>query len=745
MDFASLWIVSGSFACVGLLAGGHLGRRWLRQRRDRAALDEKAGRGEHLARSLHPVIDPNVCIGSLSCLKACPEGDILGVVDGAASLVHADHCIGHGRCAAECPVGAIRLVFGTAERGVDLPEVDGHFESSRPGVHVVGELGGMGLIKNAIGQGLQVAERIAEIVPRGGPEVVVVGAGPAGIATALGLKARGVPFRLVEQGTIGGSVAHYPRRKIAMTETVELPLVGRFGQRLITKEELLASWHRILRKTGIHVEQGVKVTGIEGDDGRFTVRTEAGAIAASKVVLAIGRRGTPRRLGVPGEETEKVLYGLTDPDQYDGARVLVVGGGDSALEAAIQLAEESTAEVTLSYRGDALARCREANRRRLEGLVQAGRIRALLRSTVTEIRAREVLLDVAGQAATLENDFVIVNAGGELPLELLAKAGVSLRRYHGEAPGEVHVDGTGDGYREQRRRAAARRERSDRIRRRVVRTLYALAGIAILAALAWKGRDYYPLSRVERLRSPLHPSMKPAGTFGHSIGMAATAFMLSNFLYAARKRWKRLAALGSIRSWLDFHVFVGFMSPLVIVFHAAFQSNNLLATGTSAALAVVVSTGIVGRYIYGMVPSDGGKSVELAELLGRFERLRAEMGPLLEEAGGPARALLDRAAAPVRGGSLLLLFLAVPAQALVFRVRLARVRRRFRDPGHFARFREAVVRLARLRWQIRFYASLKRLLRGWRVFHASLAVFLVLAIAAHIGLSLYLGYGLLHR
>lgn len=743
MDLATLWIVSGSFACVGLLAGGHLGRRWLRQRRDRVALDAKVSRGQHLPRSLHPVIDPNVCIGSLSCLKACPEGDILGVVDAAARLVHADHCIGHGRCAAECPVGAIRLVFGTAERGLDLPEVDGFFESSRCGVHVVGELGGMGLIKNAMGQGLQVAERLAQIAREGGP-VVVVGAGPAGIATALGLQARRVPFRLLEQGTIGGSVAHYPRRKIAMTETVDLPLVGRFGKRLISKEELLASWDRILATTGIAVEQGVRVTGIDGQDGGFTVRAEGAAIAASKVVLAVGRRGTPRRLGVPGEDASKVLYGLTDPEQYDGAKVLVVGGGDAALEAAIQLAAESTAEVTLSYRGAELARCRDVNRSRVEALVREGRIGALLPSRVTEIREREVLLEVGGRAATLENDFVIVNVGGELPLELLARAGISLRRYHGEAPGEAQGDATADS-REQRRRARAQRERGERVRRRIIRAGYALAGIAILASLAWIGRGYYGLSRLERLRSPLHAAMKPAGTFGHSIGIVATAFMLSNFLYAARKRWKRLGALGSIRGWLDFHVFVGFMSPLVIVFHAAFQSNNLLATGTSAALAIVVGTGVVGRFIYGLVPSDGGRSVELADLLARFERLRADLGPLLEEAGAPARALLERATAPVKGGSLLLLFLAIPAQAVTLRLRLALLRRRFHDREHLANFRSAVVRLGRLRWQIRFYASLKRLLRGWRVLHASLAAFLVLVIAAHIGLSLYLGYGLLRR
>lgn len=747
MDLATVWIVSGSLVSVGLLAGGHLGRRWARQRRDAATLQARAALQPRPPRSLHPVIDPDVCIGSLSCLRACPEGDILGVVNGAAHLVHADHCIGHGRCAAECPVGAIRLVFGTAERGVDLPEVDEAFESSRAGVHVVGELGGMGLIKNAAVQGLEVAERLAEIAPRGGPPVAVVGAGPAGLAAAIGLKARGVPFRLLEQDTLGGSIAHYPRKKLTMTEPVELPLVGKLGKRTIRKEELLATWRRALARSGVEVEEGVKVEGIDGEDGRFVVRTSRGPVEASKVVLATGRRGTPRRLGVPGEELEKVLQGLIDPEQFDGDEVLVVGGGDAALEAAAQLAETSTARVTLSYRGAELARCREANRRKVEALAAAGQVRLLLGSEVIAIRPREVELRVNGRTATLENDYVLVSIGGELPLEFLARAGVALRRYHGEAPGAParRGDVQGGGIREQRRRVAAEQERGDRVRRRVRRALLAAAGLSILALLAWTGREYYPLARVDRLRSPLHPSLKPAGPWGHGVGIAATAFMLSNFLYAARKRWKRLAAAGGIRGWLDFHVFVGFMSPLVIAFHAAFQSNNLLATGTAGALGVVVFTGVVGRFIFGAVPSDGGKAVELADLLARFERLRDELGPLLREAGAPAEALLARATAPVEAGSLALLFVLMPAESLLLRLRLLRVRRRFHGTEHFAAFRAAVVRLGRLRWQIRFYASLKRLLRGWRVFHASLASFLVLTIAAHIGLSLYLGYGLLRR
>jgi thioredoxin reductase/Pyruvate/2-oxoacid:ferredoxin oxidoreductase delta subunit len=745
MDVGSVSAVSVSAVLVVALGLVHVRRRRAREARDEAALEEKRARGAHLARSLHPVIDPDICIGSLSCLKACPEGDILGIVDGAAHLVHGDHCIGHGRCAAECPVGAIKLVFGSAERGVDLPEVDAFFESSRPGVHIVGELGGMGLIKNALMQGLQVAERLAEVVSRSAPPVVVVGAGPAGIGTALGLRARNVPFLLLEQGSVGGSVFHYPRRKVAMTERVDLPIVGKFGKSRITKEELLAGWMSILQKARIHVREGVKVTGIQGEDGHFRVEATQGErrakAAASKVVLAIGRRGTPRKLGVPGEELPKVVYGLADPEQYEGTRVLVVGGGDSALEAAMQIASETRAEVSLSYRGAELARCRDANRKRFGEMVAARRLRALLPSQVKQILPGEVHLDHGGKPLELANDFVIVSIGGEAPTEFLGKVGVSLRRFHGEAMGD---DAAGQDAKTTQRRLIAARVRKERRGRNVARVVFAILGVAVLAVLAWVGRDYYLLGRADRLRSPLHASLKAAGPWGHGVGIVATLFMLSNFLYAARKRWKRLGALGKIGSWLDFHVFVGFMSPLVIAFHATFQSNNLIATGTTIALVVVVFTGIVGRFIYGVVPSDGGKEVELSDLLARFERIREDLGHVPSQSDS-MRALMARVTAPVKATALMLLFLRMPFEMLGIRLRLLAVRRKLRDRARRAEFRGAVLRLEKLRWQIRFYASLKRLLRGWRAFHASLAVFLVLVIAVHIGLSLYLGYGLLRR
>jgi thioredoxin reductase/ferredoxin len=736
MDYGLLIVACALGAAI--LAGiVHAVSRALRGRRDSAALQAKIEKNQHLPRSLHPVVDPDVCIGSLSCLKACPEGDILGIVDHAARLVHADHCIGHGRCAAECPVGAIRLVFGTAERGVDLPEVDQYFESSRPGVHIVGELGGMGLIRNAVTQGLQVAERLAEVLPRDG-SVIVVGAGPAGLGTALGLKARGVAHRLLEQDSVGGSVAHYPRRKVTMTEPLDLPLYGRFGKRSITKEELLEGWGKVIAKSGLRVEQGVKVEGVQGEDGRFQVLTNRGPVAASKVVLAIGRRGTPRKLGVPGEALEKVVYGLKDPDQFNGSRVLVVGGGDSALEAAIQLATESSAAVAISYRSPEFARCREANRTRLAGLVAQGKVAALMASQVQAIAPAEVLLEVAGHPQQLPNDFVIINAGGELPTDFLQKAGVSMRRFHGEAPGSEKT-----GLHGPRRRHAGTAEDAALLRRlKVLRLSYLVAGVAILAFLGWKGAEYYPLSRLERLHSPLHKVLRAAGPWGHGVGIVATVLMLSNFLYAVRKRGRLLTGLGDIRGWLDFHVFVGAMSPLVIAFHAAFQANNLLATSTAGALLVVMLTGITGRYIYGLVPAHGGRAEELEDLSANFERLRAYAAPALAHVGPAAQALLDRVVAPVKDRSMLSLFVRFPFETASLRLRLGWLRRRFPDAEQYQDLRRALLKLARLRWQLRFYGSLKALLRGWRVFHATMAVFLVLALLAHISVSLYLGYGL---
>lgn len=733
----SFLLVSGVFLVLAVLAAKMLRAQRRRETRDEQAFADAIERNLHIPPSLHPIIDPKACIGCLSCLKACPEGDILGVVDGKARLITASNCIGHGKCAVECPTDAIRLVFGTLERGVDLPEVDQFFEASRPGVHIVGELGGMGLIKNAITQGVQVSQRLAPLKATSTPnitDVAIVGAGPAGLATALGCRAAGLSIRVLEQENLGGTIAHYPRQKIVMTETVQLPLYGKFGKRLISKEELLSTWRKAVAKAQLRIEEGVKVSGLEGRDGAFVVQTNRGALRARKVVLATGRRGSPRKLGVPGEALAKVSYSLVDPEQYEGCRVLVVGGGDSALEAAAQLAEQSNAEVTLSYRGEAFAKCREANRRKIEELVRTRRVRAILSSQVLEIREQEVSISVAGTPRRLPNDYVLILIGGELPFEMLRGMHIALKRYHDTAPGEGSASARA-------RVGSAKREVEAQKNRRWARLLF-LIGASIVISLTVVGWDYYRLPHAERLRSPLHQALKPSGSWGHGIGIGATAVMLSNFLYAVRKRLKLLRGVGSIRRWLTFHMFVGFLSPLVIAFHAAFQSNNMLATATAASLAIVVGTGMVGRFIYGLVPTQDGQAVGLADLAGRLDRLKERLQPALAtlQKSKAGRTIVRQVREGARQGGLLSLLLGTPFAAIRRRLRLIRVYPLFADRHDWREFERNFIELVKLRTQIQFYRALRRLLSSWRVFHVVLAIFLVIMIAAHIAVSLYLGY-----
>lgn len=739
------WELSG---LIALFVLSLLGMRWLarsrrgREEADADKLELAVAEQRHIPMSLHPVIDPDRCIGSLSCLSACPEGDILGVIDGKAALVSPSSCIGHGKCALECPVDAIKLVFGTSERGVDLPEVNEYFESSRPGVHIVGELSGMGLIRNAITQGLQVAEHLGQLLkasPNVGTDVAVIGAGPAGMATALGLQQAGVSFRLLEQDSVGGTIAHYPRQKVVMTERITLPFYGKFGKKLISKEELLASWTKALKAANVNVEGGVKVTGISGNDGAFVVETSQGPVEARKVVLAIGRRGSPRKLGAAGETLSKVAYRLIDPQQYEGTKVLVVGGGDAALEAAIALAEESDAQVTLSYRGAELGKCREANKRKFAELVQAKRIRAVMGSVVKQITEQFVVLQVAdGRLGKIHNDFVIVCIGGELPTEFLKSVGVGIRRLFGTALGESTSTTQTQAV---AKRGSAKDSTERRRSRRFAWTLVAVGAVLFLG-MAFAGWDYYGLSSLERLKHPAHKLLKPAGPWGHGVGIVATLFMLSNFLYSARKRFELLKGWGSIRRWLTFHQFVGVMSPIAIAFHATFKSNNLLATATSVSVAVVVLTGLLGRFIYGLIPSRDGRQSELNELQARWTRLKEQAHALLANATDAlqVQTALEEATAPVGNTSLAGFLITRPIEAMATRRMLRRLRPLFPSEDTFEDFGHAYRRLRTLRSQVGFYGRLKRLMQVWRIFHVVLAVALVFMIAAHIAVSLYLGY-----
>lgn len=425
---------------LGIVAW-YVARRQRSEQRSLSVHKEAVASGLIEPASLHPVVDPLRCIGCGSCVKACPEQPehhVLGLIRGKAQLVAPADCIGHGACRAACPVDAISLVFGTEKRGVDIPVLSPTFESTVPGVFIAGELGGMGLIRNALTQGRQAVDAIFRERPKSNDsnraDLIIVGAGPAGFSAALTAKSHRMKCVTLEQESLGGAVFQYPRGKLVMTAPAEIPLVGKVRFTQTSKEELLAFWKDVERKTGVNIRYQERVETIERDgEAGFIVRTNKGAYRTVSVLLAIGRRGTPRKLGVPGEELPKVVYRLIDPEQYAGQSVLVVGGGDSALEAAASIAESGGKLVTLSYRGDAFARAKQRNRERVDAAAKSGKLQVVFNSNVKRIEPEFVTLDESGNLVDLENNSVIVSAGGVLPTEFLKKVGIEVETKYGTA------------------------------------------------------------------------------------------------------------------------------------------------------------------------------------------------------------------------------------------------------------------------------------------------------------------------
>jgi thioredoxin reductase (NADPH) len=416
--------------------------------------------GLHEPVTLHPVVDPDRCIGSGACVTVCPEIDVLGLMDGQARAVSPARCVGHGLCERSCPVEAIELVFGTEKRGVDLPRMKGNFETNVSGLYVVGELGGMGLIRNAFEQGRQCVDGIERELRRNGGrrgagmddgggvgpagaaavrgtgdaageplDVLVVGCGPAGLSASLRCLELDLRFRTIErESDLGGTVRHYPRKKLVMTSAFRVPGFGKVKAGEIQKEGLVDLWRKVLDETGLEINRGETVLEINRSNGNgFNVITDHEAYQSRRVILAIGRRGVPRTLGIPGEDLPNVAYSLREPDAYQGDRILIVGGGDSAVEAALALSAEPGNTVRLSYRGDRFTRIRPANRERIDAAVSQGRMEVLWGTTPVEIALdRVVLADAGGARQTLPNDQVLVFIGGTLPTAFLEACGIEI-------------------------------------------------------------------------------------------------------------------------------------------------------------------------------------------------------------------------------------------------------------------------------------------------------------------------------
>jgi len=412
-----------------------------KQRRDSKKVEEKIIKAKQDGLfepvSLHPVIDENSCIKTGACVAACPEKDIIGIKDGKATTINASRCIGHGACFHACPTQAIMLCIGTEKRGVELPHVNQNFETNVNGIYIAGELGGMGLIKNAVEQGKQAVDNLARTI-RGTHDatydLIIIGAGPAGISASLTAKKHQLKFLTLEQDTLGGTVYTFPRQKIVMTSAMDLPLYGKVKLFETSKAELLELWNAALVKNELTIRENTKVESIHPEGNHFVVETQGGEHLSTKTVLiAIGRRGTPRKLGIPGEMMEKVAYRLLEPEDIKAKDILVVGGGDSAIESALLLCDHNN--VTLSYRSEAFSRLKPLNSQKIQQASESGRIRVLFNTSPVEIRQDAVLLkDIKDEKEFhLANELVYIFAGGELPIQFLQKAGIMITKKFGEA------------------------------------------------------------------------------------------------------------------------------------------------------------------------------------------------------------------------------------------------------------------------------------------------------------------------
>lgn len=687
--------------------------------------------GSHKARLLHPDIDLAKCIGCGACVRACPEEGVLDLLHGQAVVVHGARCVGHGRCAEACPTGAIALTFGDLSDRDDLPAINEEFEAvGVPNLFIAGELSGFSLVRTAVSHGTAVADIIARRVAAaptppapGVVDLLIVGVGPAGLACALRATEEGVNYHVIEQADrVGGTVAAYPRRKMIMTQPIQLPLHGRLPKQEYQKEELVELWDGLVAKNSLSIETGVRLIDVvKRDDGLLVANTSAGPRVARHIALCLGRRGSPRKLGIPGEHLTKVAFSLIDVDSYNGRNILVVGGGDSAAEAAIGLCENKKNNVTLCSRAKDWVRVKAKNEARIRKAVEAGHLTLLMESNTKRITEDSVtVLRGSGPTAeeiTIPNDEVFILVGGDPPFDLLKRAGVSFDPTKRVTP-NVIVDSTGP-------------------------LLWATGMLLVVAAamIAWGilHFGYYGSSHALRTLESTHVLLRPAGKFGLAMGLLAVALFSWNLLYLVRRslRFGRFFP-GSLRFWMGTHVFTGLASFLAVIVHAGFSYRATVGGFAFLSLVIVLLAGLVGRYFYAVVPrAANGREIDLDELRARMATLAATWDA---SARGLGKAVRDRVETLVRQDRWRSFLIARIIELIAAHFR---IRRALNDLRHDRAFddvpneeREELLQLAkrsyRLTLQITHFEEIRAVLSTWRFIHRWLAILMVAFVVIHI-------------
>jgi thioredoxin reductase/Pyruvate/2-oxoacid:ferredoxin oxidoreductase delta subunit len=694
-------------------------------------LDRAVRQGSAKPQFQYPVVDLTRCLGCGKCVAVCPEDGVLDLVHGQAMVVNGARCVGHAMCERECPVSAITVTVGDLSDRRDVPALDGLEAVGSKGLFLAGEVTAHALIKTAIEHGVAVAAEVAQRAPAlvgsegasgaddGALDLVIVGAGPAGLACSLEAKRLGLSFVTLDQERgPGGTVAKYPRRKLVMVEPVDLPLVGRLEARSYTKEALVDLWREVVKEHDLPFRYGEMLEGVEREGEGYVVRTGDGTYAARNVCLAVGRRGTPEKLGVPGEDLPKVQYSLLDASSYLGRNILVVGGGDSAVEAALGLAEQPGNRITLSYRKEAFFRLRSKNEQRVMDCIAQGKIVVLFNSEVKKIHARTVEVvvhtDDGPKPCKLPNDDVFIMAGGKPPFELLERAGVSFDPALRAPAAPVTEQGTG-------------------IFPALVAT-FLLSLVALVWAL-WHS-DYYGLPANERAAHAKHALLHPARGLGLWLGITAVTLIAANLLYLVRRSGR--FRLGSLRAWMSSHVATGVLAILCAMMHGAMRPGDTPGGHAFWALAVLLVTGAIGRYFYAYVPrAANGRELELTEVKAELGKVEAEWGDgerrFRERARGEIHALIEsrqwkasfvgRVAALFRGQKDL-------------RELLKRLEGEGRGEGVPEEQIAATLGLARRAHRTSLMAAhfedLRAILGAWRYLHRWIALLMVVLVVVHI-------------
>jgi thioredoxin reductase (NADPH) len=401
------------------------------RRRHRAAMAPASVVGPRVL--VHDINDDR-CTGCDACVAVCPT-NVLDLVENKSRVLRFHDCIQCEACMFACPTEAL-VMFpeGAQPPPLKVPEMDENFQTAVPGQYLIGEVSGKPLVKNAANLGRAVVEHMIASGMRPGAlggadnavDVAIVGSGPGGLSAALTCIQRGLSYVVLEkEQVIASTIARYPKGKLVMAEPYDatnLSLLPVFDS---AKEQLLPIWRELIDRVGLQIHQGESVeTVARAADGAFDVRTTVAAYRAQRVVLSIGTRGKPRTLQVPGENLPKVFSLLEDPDEWRGRAVLVVGGGDSACEAALALADAG-AKVMISYRGKGFNRAAPKNKQAIESYAGQGRIKPKLGSQVVGFEPDSVTLALNdGSQKRYPNDGAFVLIGADPPVQWLEKMGV---------------------------------------------------------------------------------------------------------------------------------------------------------------------------------------------------------------------------------------------------------------------------------------------------------------------------------